>query len=54
MALNNVEVLQINIKDLARVQKEFPDFYDELINEQIVYLKRAWIYKLKAMKTFKK
>ena len=54
MALNNVEVLQINIEDLSRVQKEFPDYYDTLLNEQIIYLKRSWIYKLKAMKTFKK
>jgi hypothetical protein len=33
MASNNVEVLVIDIKDISRVQKEFPDYYDDLLNE---------------------
>ena len=33
MASNNVEVLVIDIKDISRIQKEFPDYYDDLLNE---------------------
>ena len=54
MAANNVECLVIDIKDISRVQKEFPDYYDDLLNDQIVNLQSAWIYKLKAMKDCRK
>ena len=54
MAANNVECLVIDIKDISRVQKEFPDYYDDLLNDQIINLQSAWIYKLKAMKTCRK
>jgi len=33
MAANNVECLVIDIKDISRVQKEFPDYYDDLLND---------------------
>ena len=51
MASNNVECLVIDIKDISRIQKEFPEYYDDLLNEQIFSLQKAWIYKLKALKT---
>jgi hypothetical protein len=46
MALNNVEMLNLSIIDLIRIQKEFSDYYMQIFRKSFIELRNAWIIRL--------
>lgn len=49
MACNSVEMLNLSINDLIRIQKEFPDYYKQIFHYSFIELRNAWITRLQAM-----
>jgi hypothetical protein len=50
MACNEVEVLNLSINDLVRIQKEFSDYYKQIFQASFIELRNAWAIRLNAMK----
>lgn len=54
MALNYTEVLNLTITDLSRMEKEFYDYYEILLQSGHLRLRQAIMTKLKAIKKCQK
>ena len=50
MAQNDAEILNLSLTNLARMQQEFGDYFNQLITESTFILRKTWITKLNAIK----
>lgn len=47
---SNCEVLIFSIQNLFQMQTEFPDYFTELFDSEVLRLKNAWIIKLQTLR----